>query len=158
MSTLAQRLAQALDAKMKRDPSASQAELARYCGAKGPSVSDWFTGETKTLKAQSLVLAAEYLEVRPRWLLDGRGPMADGDLQAPPARPALSPNAEYLAGVLDKLTERQQEQIIAVADMMAGPYGHMVKLSLSIVEPTPNESPSTEPTPPRPAARETPVG
>lgn len=84
--------------------------------------------------------------------------LLDATAAPQPASRALSPNAEYLAGVLDKLTERQQEQIIAVADMMAGPYGHMVKLSLSIVEPTPNESPSTEPTPPRPAARETPVG
>lgn len=62
MSTLAGRLQQVLDAK----PGASQAELARRCGARGPSVSDWFRRETKTLKAKSLVLAAEYLEVRAR--------------------------------------------------------------------------------------------
>lgn len=65
--------------KLERDPTASQAGLARHCGAKAPSVSDWFTGETVTLKAQSLVLAAEYLGVRPRWLLDGKLPMRDGE-------------------------------------------------------------------------------
>lgn len=71
MSTLAARLQAALDAK----PGATQAELARYCKTKPPSVSDWFRGETQTLKAQSLILAAEYLGVRARWLLDGTGPM-----------------------------------------------------------------------------------
>lgn len=71
MTSLATRLQKALAQK----PDGSQAELARHCKTSAASVSNWFTGETKTLKAQSLVLAAEYLSVRPRWLLDGRGPM-----------------------------------------------------------------------------------
>lgn len=87
MRTLAERLQHALS--QKKD--ATQADLARYCKTKGPSVSDWFRGETKSLKAQSLVLAAEFLEVRSRWLLDGHGPMRHGDaggallIKEPPA-------------------------------------------------------------------------
>ncbi|MEK8025022.1 helix-turn-helix domain-containing protein [Pseudaquabacterium rugosum] len=75
-----------------------QADLARYCGVARPSVSDWFRGETKTLKAATLILAAEYLGVRPRWLLDGVGPMRD---QGAPAAPA--PTAPTLGEALEVL-------------------------------------------------------
>lgn len=76
MSTLAERLQRALDVRSQVDPSVTQAGLARACGKRGPSVSDWFTGETKKLKGDSLIYAAEYLHVRARWLLDGTGSMA----------------------------------------------------------------------------------
>lgn len=95
MPSLADRLSHALASKQARDPSASQAELARYCGAKAPSVSDWFRGETVTLKASSLVLAAEYLGVRARWLLDGKLPMHDGG--------HVEPKPSSLATCLDAL-------------------------------------------------------
>lgn len=84
MSTLAERLHRALRAK----PDLSQAGLARYCSAKPPSVSDWMRGETKTLKAQSMILAAEYLGVRARWLLDGSGPMSQTQGTAATSAPA----------------------------------------------------------------------
>ena len=113
MSTLALRLQAALLDKQSRDPSASQAELARYCATKGPSVSDWFTGETKSLKAQSLVMAAEYLEVRPRWLLDGAGPMkATGPQWRPPAPALTLPDA--LPVVLDAMAKLPPARRVSV--------------------------------------------
>lgn len=103
MSTLADRLTRALDAKAQGDAGASQAGLARYCKAKGPSVSDWFSGKTKTLKAQSLVMAAEYLGVRPRWLLDGNGPMYEVAGQRPAL--AVAPQPPSLTDALVILGE-----------------------------------------------------
>jgi transcriptional regulator with XRE-family HTH domain len=100
MSTLAERLQRALDAM---NPPGSQADLARACGKKGPSVSDWFRGETKSLKADSAILAADFLNVRPRWLIDGTGPMrhshpADKPWAAPEESPQLQANETPPAG------------------------------------------------------------
>lgn len=125
MSTLADRLQKALDAK----PGASQADLARHCKARGPSVSDWFTGETKTLKAKSIVLAAEFLEVRARWLLDGVGPMRlaghaakPSDQQVPPAVSAPPPPdlAEQIVELVAGLPPARWRSIRAQLDSLAG--------------------------------------
>lgn len=72
MSTLAARLQAALSS---RHPPANQAQLAKACGVRSPSVSDWFSGETKALKANSAAKAAAFLQVRLEWLLYGVGPM-----------------------------------------------------------------------------------
>jgi transcriptional regulator with XRE-family HTH domain len=72
MPTLAARLQAALSS---RHPPATQAELAKACGVRAPSVSDWFSGETKALKANSAAKAAAFLQVRLEWLLYGVGPM-----------------------------------------------------------------------------------
>jgi SOS-response transcriptional repressor LexA len=69
MRTLAERLRAALD-----EIGASQADLARACGVKSPSVSAWLSGETKALKADSLVKAAAFLGVHEAWLNEGKGP------------------------------------------------------------------------------------
>ena len=69
MDTLAARMRWALDQK----PGSSQAELARACKVKPPSVADWLSGKTKTLKAESLRSAAAYLGVNRDWLESGLG-------------------------------------------------------------------------------------
>lgn len=69
MQTLAERLQAALD----RNPALSQAELARACGVSSASVSNWFTGETKTLRAKNLRHAAHYLGCSRDWLETGLG-------------------------------------------------------------------------------------
>lgn len=68
----------------------SKKALADYCGVKPPSVNDWFSGKTKSLKGQSLIRAAEYLNVREQWLADGSGPMER------PARSKASDPVEYI--------------------------------------------------------------
>lgn len=70
IQSLAERLKKAF-----RPEVHTQAELARAAKVKQPSVSDWFSGETKTLKAEPLVRAAIYLNVNPLWLATGEGPM-----------------------------------------------------------------------------------
>lgn len=69
MSTLAERLKQAI----AREPGRSQAALARAVGVSTASVSDWFNGVTKTLKAESLRKAAAYLGCNRDWLATGFG-------------------------------------------------------------------------------------
>lgn len=69
MKTLQERLQWAL----ARKPGATQADLARACKVKAPSVTDWFSGKTKSLKADSLRLAASFLGVNRDWLQTGLG-------------------------------------------------------------------------------------
>lgn len=71
MSNLAQRLEKALS----HSPGKTQAGLARACGIKPPSVSDWMHGKTKSVEGSNLIKASEYLGVRSKWLATGLGPM-----------------------------------------------------------------------------------
>lgn len=71
MSTLAERLA----LLFAENPSFTKADLARACGIKPPSVSDWFNGKTKQLVGTNLNNAAGYLGVTPDWLASGKLPM-----------------------------------------------------------------------------------
>lgn len=50
-------------------------DLARACGVRPPSVSDWINGKTKTLAGTNLIRAAALLNVNAEWLGTGRGPM-----------------------------------------------------------------------------------
>lgn len=71
MTTLAERLRLA----MEGPPKVSQAAIARACGVKPPSVTDWLNGETKRMEGSNLLAAAKLLRVNPEWLASGRGPM-----------------------------------------------------------------------------------
>lgn len=52
-----------------------QADLARACGVKPPTVHAWVKGNAKSLEATHLMAAALKLGVRPEWLASGKGPM-----------------------------------------------------------------------------------
>lgn len=69
MSTLQDRLKEAL-----ADAGISQSELARRVKTTRGAVSFWFTGATRELTAENLVLAASALSVNPVWLATGKGP------------------------------------------------------------------------------------
>lgn len=75
-TTLKERLEQALEAMP--EPRPTQADLARAAKIKPPSVSDWFTGKTKTLKGETLLSVSALLRVNPTWLNTGRGAMRPG--------------------------------------------------------------------------------
>lgn len=60
----------------------NQSELARFVGVRSPSVNDWISGKTKTIKGQNLLRAAEFLKVNPQWLAEGRGPKEPFSFQA----------------------------------------------------------------------------
>lgn len=71
MTTLKQRFQRLRELR----PEISQADLARATGAKPPSVNAWFTGETKSMKAETAAKAAAVYGVNPHWLATGDGPM-----------------------------------------------------------------------------------
>lgn len=60
---------------MAGPPKKKQADLARACGVKQPSVNDWLSGKTKSIEGANLLRAAKFLGVRPDWLATGKGPM-----------------------------------------------------------------------------------
>lgn len=69
MSTLAERIA----ACMQRNPHLKKREIARACKIASPSVSDWVNGKTKTLKANTALLASQLFGCDQNWLSDGIG-------------------------------------------------------------------------------------
>lgn len=71
MSTLKQRFAKLAELH----PAITQADLARATGAKPPSVNAWFSGETKSMKAQTAAKAAMLYGCSPHWLATGEGEM-----------------------------------------------------------------------------------
>jgi transcriptional regulator with XRE-family HTH domain len=133
MESLAERLRYALDRK-----GGTQADLARACNIATPSVSNWFTGQTKSLRADTLRNAAWYLGVNRDWLATGQGEPGDWEpgsalrgslkraveaLEAEAtiqAAPATTPPASWpLEGISrDRwaaLTERQKGRVEAAA-------------------------------------------
>jgi len=72
MSSLADRV----NARL-RVTGLSPADLAREVGVKAPSVSNWLSGKTKTIKGEFLLLAAQALQCSPRWLSTGHGAVND---------------------------------------------------------------------------------
>lgn len=53
-------------------------EVANAAGVSASAVSQWFKGDTKSLKADSILALAKFLRVQVEWLKDGIGPM-EGD-------------------------------------------------------------------------------
>lgn len=66
-------LKERLEWAMREASDVSQADLARACGIKQPSVNDWISGKTKTIKGANLLNASRLLGVRPEWLASGMG-------------------------------------------------------------------------------------
>ena len=122
MSTLAERLEIAL----KGPPKKTQKGLADACNIKPPSVSDWLSGRTKNIEGENLLNAAEYLNVEPRWLISGTGPMRsrlkemnintnDQDLIDMielwnRTEPHLRPHIFKLAGTVEQLADKYSIQ------------------------------------------------
>ncbi|GAB3755070.1 S24 family peptidase [Lysobacter olei] len=101
-TTLKERLESAL-AAMANPPS--QADLARLAGVKPPSVSDWFSGQTKSLRGKSLLAVASALNVNPTWLDTGRGPMRPSGTASQPAYAVREAGGEYSTGVAIDLVD-----------------------------------------------------
>ena len=82
MGTLAERVAEALEQAQATAPYKNKAGLAKYCGIRPSSVTDWFSGKTKTIGYKHAILAAEYLQVSASWLADGTGDMKSPSVRA----------------------------------------------------------------------------
>ena len=102
MSSLADRIKQRLD-----DVGLTAAELARACKVKPPSVWAWLSGDTKTIKGENLLRAAQALQCSPHWLATGLGPKLINEGAGPPAQAARDErNVSYFT---DKLVEEGAE-------------------------------------------------
>ena len=89
--SLAQRLTNAMAIK-----GISQAELARACNVKPPSVHGWLSGKAKFLRGENLLLAAAALGVSQQWLATGEGAM-QADAGSAPVAIDLDNNPDYPA-------------------------------------------------------------
>ncbi len=69
MQSLQQRIAEC----MRRRPDLSQADIARACRVRTPSVADWINGKTKTLKPEPARLGAALFGCDQNWLATGTG-------------------------------------------------------------------------------------
>lgn len=89
-------LADRLLAAMERT-GINQADLARACGVKPPSVHGWLSGKAKFLRGENLLKAAEALGVNQQWLAMGSGPMTEGSQngQQRPVEIDLENNPDY---------------------------------------------------------------
>lgn len=88
--TLADRLSKAM-----ADAAVTQAELARACDVKPPSVHGWLSGKAKFLRGENLLKAAAALGVNQQWLATGEGPMKGP--RPEPVEIELENNPEYPA-------------------------------------------------------------
>lgn len=118
MKTLAERLKIA----MAGPPKVRAADLARACGIKPPSVSDWLSGKTKSIDEDNLLKAARFLNVHPWWLASGKGEMRPGQPSEnepsytapfPPGAIPIWPFAVPIAD-FEKLTLRQKAALDAI--------------------------------------------
>lgn len=100
MTSLRERLSHAL----ARDANLSQAGLARATKKTTASVSNWFTGKSLSMKADSLVAAADYLRCSSQWLATGKGDPgwsvaapSTGGVDIHPVAQELSPQSAHHA-------------------------------------------------------------
>lgn len=69
MSTLSSRLLEV----SKNLPRGWKAKLARACGVKPPSVSDWVTGKTISMEWGHALKAGAFFKANPEWIYNGKG-------------------------------------------------------------------------------------
>ena len=55
------------------EKKAKKVDLARATKSPRATISDWTSGKTKKLSGEKLLLAAEFFNVKPKWLEDGSG-------------------------------------------------------------------------------------
>lgn len=87
----------------------NQSELARFVGVRSPSVNDWISGKTKTIKGQNLLRAAEFLKVNPLWLAEGKGPKEPFSFQALKKAQEESEEDVFLPSEIDYVDQHKPE-------------------------------------------------
>lgn len=123
LNSFADRLAWALEAR-----AVGKSELARAAGVAPSAVTQWLNGDTKTLKAESLLRVAQKLRITPEWLLHGKG-----------SRDYVSADAQAVGAIYESLPPSLADEgfaflryLIARADELAasskfGDYSKMLE-------------------------------
>lgn len=142
-------------------PRGWQADLARHCGVKPPSVNAWLHGNTKRMEAEHLFNTADFFKVNPRWLAFGVGPrFLDAD---PALEQRLAPAPTNLEAVLHSLGAAlmaHNRQTRETAGVMLENFARSPDQNGNILQaivillnhPNPNRGggPEQDPPPPRP--------
>jgi transcriptional regulator with XRE-family HTH domain len=102
--TLKERLSVAM-----RDASVTAADLARACKIRPPSVSDWISGETKSISGKNLLAAARCLGVTPEWLSTGHGPRHASDMAVTDNSQPVRFDPEIIQGVARAMQDTAKE-------------------------------------------------
>lgn len=66
----------------------SKAALARACHVSGATISDWESGEIKTIYGENLLRAADALGCSPWWIATGSERQTDAAKYSPPPAPS----------------------------------------------------------------------
>lgn len=114
MLTLKARIEEA----MRRHPDLSQADIARACKVKTPSVADWLNGKTKSLKPEPARLAALLFGCDQNWIGTGVGVPCWRSI---PAKPEYSEAALRVAAIYDQATRKDRRHIDMTADATLSP-------------------------------------
>jgi transcriptional regulator with XRE-family HTH domain len=103
-NTLKDRLSVAM-----RDASVTAAELARACKIRPPSVSDWLSGETKSISGKNLLAASKRLGVTPEWLSTGQGPRDATDTGITDSSQTVRLDPDIIQGVARAMQDTAEE-------------------------------------------------
>lgn len=94
MNSLQDRITEAFAEK----ENAKKADLARAANVSPSAVSQWFSGESQSMRLEPALGAANYLGVNPLWLAEGKGPKKAHALL--PGKPLENADAQALAAYL----------------------------------------------------------
>lgn len=100
----------------RRRPGITRAEVARRVGIAPPSVTAWFTGDTKTLKLKPACRAAKIWGCDPLWLGEGEGLPQWTDEPAPAPLVTLADAVDALGLAL---SEVPRDQRLSAAELLA---------------------------------------
>jgi transcriptional regulator with XRE-family HTH domain len=98
----------------------SQAELARACGVKAPSVHSWLSGKSKFLRGHNLLAAAKALNVSQNWLATGKGAIVPGVVES------QADDLEFLS--LDDCLSKLAHALSQLDDKQRSDAGHLLDL------------------------------
>ena len=106
----------------------SQAELARACGVKAPSVHSWLSGKSKFLRGHNLLAAAKALNVSQTWLATGKGAIFPGSAET------HAGDLEFLS--LDDCLTKLAQTLAPMDDKQRSNAGHLLDLYARKLSPT----------------------
>ena len=95
---ISDRLKEAREAKNK-----TRRDLATAVGVSSAAISQWESGETKSIAAENLLRTAKFLNVRPDWLVFGTGTMDS------PSAPAEDLNSELMKKIIFYLKGKRSD-------------------------------------------------
>jgi transcriptional regulator with XRE-family HTH domain len=157
--SLAERLQWAIERR-----GCSQADLARAAEVKQPSVANWLSGETKSLRAEPAIRAAAFLGVSPQWLIEGIGAPEPAAARGHRATiigtaPAEPPDPlDALAAKLDAVAPALRDHVIDMVRRYLAEPAQRAGLRQPIEmlsRPTADDSRVAESLPPAPRKRKT---